>query len=94
MPYRDKEVQKSKTRERQLRKRRELYDYKESNPCFDCGKYFHFSQMQFDHKANKSFPVSQRSASFGSEKFMKELEKCDLICANCHALRTWKRLQS
>lgn len=67
---------------------------KESNPCVDCGGFFHFSAMDFDHtEDNKSFGV----AMFGGykwEKVQAEIDKCELVCSNCHRVRTWKRKQS
>jgi hypothetical protein len=30
---------------------------------------------------------------FGKVQILKEIAKCDVVCANCHAARTWKRLK-
>lgn len=67
---------------------------KESNPCTDCGLFFHFSQMDFDHLGNKKHSVAKLANSEASIKTIKiELSKCELVCSNCHRLRTWTRNQ-
>lgn len=91
MPYRDRNKQRASTRKHQNAKRAELYKLKESTPCADCGRLYPYYVMQFDHKVNKGFVISSRSASYGSELFNNEILKCDLVCANCHAIRTHNR---
>lgn len=68
---------------------------KEENPCADCGQYFHFSQMDFDHiQGKKKHNVARYANSAVSIKTIKdELNKCELVCANCHRYRTWLRTQ-
>lgn len=65
------------------------------NPCADCGQTFHPYVMEFDHRQPELKEFSLGRASFGNfNKIKKELEKCDLVCANCHKLRTYRRLQT
>lgn len=45
--------------------------------------------FQFDHKYDKVFELYQ--ARTLSKRVLAELEKCDLVCGNCHATRTVKR---
>ncbi len=69
---------------------------KESNPCKDCGvKYPHYI-MDFDHLTNdKMYEVgNMTSHAFSIETIQKEIDKCDLLCSNCHRARTWKRLHN
>jgi len=62
-------------------------------PCTDCGNRYPAYVMQFDHLSDKEFNVSQGHAkSFAS--VLKEIEKCEIVCANCHAIRTFNRSQS
>ena len=67
---------------------------KESNPCIDCGEHFHYSQMDFDHLDDKKHSIAKLANSEASIKTIKsELTKCELVCSNCHRLRTWVRAQ-
>lgn len=63
-------------------------------PCHDCRNEFNPWQMDFDHRepSSKSECVS-RMIQLGASKdrILKEIEKCDLVCANCHRDRTHKR---
>lgn len=65
---------------------------KESNPCTDCGEKYHYSQMDFDHLGDKKTNIARLVNSEASIKTIKiELNKCELVCSNCHRLRTWQR---
>lgn len=62
-----------------------------SVPCTDCGDTYPPYCMDFDHRdpAQKSFVISSQQTC--SEKlFLAEVAKCDIICANCHRIRTHK----
>ena len=64
-------------------------------PCDDCGESFPPYVMDFDHRdpAKKLFAITTGSAHLMSrEKLISEIEKCDIVCANCHALRTYAAL--
>lgn len=66
---------------------------KEGSPCVDCGKMYHYSQMDFDHIAGKKKnSIARLSNSAASIKTIKEeMSKCELVCSNCHRFRTWDR---
>jgi hypothetical protein len=74
--------------------RRRLFDEVKNRPCADCGGWFEPVQMDFDHRDPK-----QKSFQIGTHllhnviKILKEMEKCDVVCANCHRLRTQKKDQ-
>ncbi len=79
---------------RKIRKRNRDYikKIKESNPCMDCGKKYPFYVMHFDHIYDKNGSVSDLSrASSSLERIQKEIDNCELVCANCHAERTYSR---
>lgn len=89
--------QKEKTRSIQGRNRELINDYirgvKESTPCTDCGKYYGYWIMDFDHVSGKSFNVSNhRKHTKRLETVKEEIEKCDVVCSNCHRDRTYSRL--
>ena len=62
-----------------------------TKPCVDCGKCFHPCAMDFDHvRDNKATDVS-RLMDRNRKVILDEIAKCDLVCANCHRLRTYIR---
>jgi hypothetical protein len=68
--------------------------YKESNPCTDCGGYFHFAAMDFDHTSDDKVDSVSRLTGHGSWRIvLAEMKKCDLVCSNCHRVRTYNRHQ-
>lgn len=63
-------------------------------PCTDCKKVFPYVCMDFDHTGKKSFNIAamvQRKMSI--EAIKVEMSKCELVCANCHRIRTARRLE-
>jgi hypothetical protein len=62
-------------------------------PCFDCRRTFPYFVMQFDHRDSreKKYVVSQMVGRTGTETILAEVEKCDIVCANCHRERTYQR---
>lgn len=67
---------------------------KESNPCTDCGQFYPSYVMQFDHTGQiKKFRDVGRMASenYSIQAIQREIDKCELVCANCHAVRTYTR---
>jgi hypothetical protein len=77
-------------------RRRELWKIKEDSGCVDCGeKYPHF-MLHFDHKPEfkKLGSVGELYSRWGKEKGLAEMAKCDIVCANCHAIRTYNRNQN
>ncbi len=60
-------------------------------PCTDCGRSFAPHQMDFDHRdpQQKAFGLTTGGAMLASRgRLMAELAKCDVVCANCHRIRT------
>lgn len=62
---------------------------KRDAPCMDCGGVFPPVCMDFDHRDPdiKEFAIAQHRAGSPS-RLKREIAKCDLVCANCHRLRT------
>ena len=59
-------------------------------PCQDCGRRFPPECMDFDHiRGRKRFTINRIMAAH--LWLYQEIEKCDLVCANCHRIRTKKR---
>lgn len=75
---------------------RQLIHEKKSVPCTDCGLKHPYWRMQFDHvRGTKLFNVSRGVDGWISFRLLlEEIEKCEVVCANCHADRTHFRAQS
>lgn len=89
--------QKEKTRNRTRKSRLKIYEYiwsyKENMGCQDCGEKFPYFVLDFDHRQNKSFSIANWTRHTQNiEDIKKEIEKCDVVCANCHRIRTHERL--
>ena len=57
----------------------------------DCGLHPEYPQvLEFDHRPeeDKRFHISDRMASGTMEDLIAEIAKCDIVCANCHRIRT------
>lgn len=64
-------------------------------PCTDCGVRYPFYVMQFDHLGDKTFNIGMqgRNGNVSWAKLSREVAKCEVVCANCHAERTYQRMQ-
>ena len=81
----------TESRARRLEWMREL---KRNKPCADCGGIFPPEAMQWDHLPGfiKLGDISSSfMASADRRLLLEELAKCELVCANCHAIRTCQR---
>ena len=67
-----------------------LKEYKESIPCVDCKTFYPSYVMDFDHQRDKTVIVSAMIGNFSTRRIWEEIEKCELVCANCHRIRTHK----
>lgn len=84
----------NKDRLEKLRERnRDYVDQIKARPCTDCKMRFPLPAMDFDHvrgyKANTIASLVRRGVPLSRLK--KELSKCELVCANCHRVRTAER---
>jgi hypothetical protein len=72
-----------------------LRSQKEGKPCADCGRVFLPEVMQWDHKpgAEKLFEISTAYGRWSRADVLAEIAKCDLVCTNCHVIRTFIRAE-
>lgn len=66
---------------------------KEGRPCADCKVVYPHYVMDFDHvRGEKVKNLSKLVNSTYTWRLVEiEIEKCDLVCSNCHRIRTWNR---
>ena len=65
-------------------------------PCADCGERFPPCAMDFDHRegSDKRVGVTRMVGRAGIKRILAEAAKCDIVCANCHRARTFRRRTS
>jgi L-lysine 2,3-aminomutase len=49
--------------------------------------------MDFDHTGEKTGEVSSFVFTYSTERLLAEVKRCDVVCANCHRVRTYQRLR-
>lgn len=71
--------------------RENIYKYLKSHPCEDCGETDPVV-LEFDHLSNKEFGIAQAARTgYGWNRILVEIQKCEVVCSNCHRRRTAKR---
>ena len=77
-----------------LAERREFVATFKKAPCMDCGVNYPPYVMDFDHRdpSTKVREVAVMVGGYGTlADLFAEIEKCDLVCSNCHRIRTHNR---
>ena len=81
------EKQREKNRSLAESRRKWLVEYKKTLECIRCGKN-HPATLTFHHRKGsiKSFEIANAIALGVSQKrLIAEIDKCEVLCANCHA---------
>ena len=73
------------------KKRREWINSFKNVPCLDCGKIFPPECMDFDHVRDIKLFSIKEGQKHPKDVILKEMAKCEVICANCHRIRTKNR---
>lgn len=66
---------------------------KESTPCTDCGKYYPHYVMDFDHLSDKDGLIVDFIRRYNLKALDNEIAKCEIVCSNCHRIRSYNRLK-
>lgn len=80
-------------RKAEIDKMKKHRDERKDVPCIDCGRSYPPYVMDFDHLGDKLCNVSTLSEFSSFTAFKKEADKCEVICSNCHRIRTHRRNQ-
>ena len=68
-------------------------EIKEKNPCMDCKIWYPYYVMDFDHvRGRKHKNVAELIDTLSKKKIDEEIAKCEIVCSNCHRIRTHDRL--
>lgn len=71
---------------------RQLINDAKARPCLDCGKQYPHYVMDLDHcRGTKRMIVSRAIHTHSLKLARAEIEKCDVVCANCHRERTFQK---
>lgn len=89
----------SETQKSQIKKARrnrkyettlKVIEYFKENPCAHCGEDNPIV-LEFDHLADKEHNVSNMiNDGLSWDKVKLEIDKCQVLCANCHRIKTAK----
>ena len=85
---REKEIARSKRIKKEHRKiiRDYVLDIKSKSQCKMCGYKEHPAALQFHHRLkNKEFELAN-AKDYSLDRVKKEIEKCEILCANCHSI--------
>lgn len=86
---RAKEARRRREAARVVRRRATIAQIKVERGCIDCGFRAHSAALHFDHRVpSQKVLVVARAMNRGFGQIMAEIAKCDVRCANCHAIRT------
>lgn len=102
--YVEYEERQNKLRLKRQKERKEFIEqYKIEQGCCKCGYNNHPAALDFSHKnpSEKDFNISM-GRFYSIKKLMEEIQKCDILCANCHREKTavdqdythWRRVSA
>lgn len=66
--------------------------YLQEHPCVSCGENNHIV-LEFDHLRDKYKNIGDMIGSYSWLNIKKEIDKCQVLCANCHRIVTHERRQ-
>lgn len=84
----------SEQRQKLMQEKRDYIRFKKSVPCMDCEVSYPYYVMDFDHRDpdEKEFTIATNLSRVSLSQLKIEIDKCDIVCANCHRVRTWRHL--
>ena len=92
---RDKIIAKTKRNSERILKW--LQDYKIEHGCSKCGYNTHAVALDFHHvdETKKEFSLyAAQRRRYGMERIKKEVDKCIVLCANCHRVHHYATEES
>ena len=72
-----------------------LTEVKLASGCVDCGYKEHPAALDFDHlPGQEKYRDISRMLNVARSTLLAEIAKCEVVCANCHRIRSWERTRS
>lgn len=84
---------KKNNREKRIKILKKILCDAKNKPCVDCGIRYEQYVLDFDHVTkDKKISISKMvNLAYNVDVFLSEMAKCELVCSNCHRVRTQKR---
>lgn len=91
----NKRVYFAKNKRHRARQYQKFLEYMVGKSCLDCGNG-DVRVLEFDHRdgVSKHANVSKLVQQAGWQTVQEEIAKCDVVCCNCHRIRTLTRMNS
>ncbi len=80
--------------EKVAKNQQKIMEFLTENPCVLCGEK-NVLVLEFDHLRDKKHNVGYMvSQAFSWRSIRKEIEKCQVLCSNCHRIKTHEEQNS
>jgi hypothetical protein len=86
---RDKINQRMRNRKRKMKDK--IIEIKKNSKCIRCG-FDDARALQFHHinPSDKLFAIGNRYMAYTWDIIQKEIDKCEILCANCHSIEHYE----
>lgn len=90
---RERHIARVNANRRRLRaQQRTIVEQAKARPCAGCGVRYPPCVMDFDHvRGTKLMEIGRMKGVVSTAVLLAEIAKCEVVCANCHRLRTQAR---
>jgi len=93
MPYVDKRVRTEYHKSIRARNKKYIHEYLKIHPCTICG-FDDTRALDFDHKdpdTKLNTLANMVTGTHSLKRIEEEILKCDVLCANCHRIKTFEQ---
>ncbi|CAN5900054.1 hypothetical protein BH23ACT8_BH23ACT8_06290 [soil metagenome] len=89
---RERYIDQARIQKEKLRLERTTYllIFFKTHPCVECGEEDPIV-LEFDHLRDKAFSIGGALECRAWQDILDEMQKCEVVCANCHRRRTARR---
>lgn len=94
MAYTDLDKRRKFFRDRYKTNTEWMRNYKVEQGCADCGYDSHHAGLEFDHIMPRLRGTVANQMGKSLNVIQEEIARCEVVCATCHSIRTWKRRQN
>ena len=95
MPYKNRDDLYAAQKRHRVKIRSKLFEFISTKSCIDCGEKDPVV-LEFDHRESETkFKIVAKmlSGHYSWKSVTREIDKCDVRCANCHRRKTYKQLK-